>query len=182
MSKTLILVAHPQLEASRANRALLAAVWWKPGIEIVDLHAGSPEGRIDVEEQVRLLLAADRIVLQFPMQWYSTPPLLKEWQDQVLTRMMYLAYEQEGRLLKGKPILAAVTAGARETDYGPEGRNRFTMAELLTPLQATALRCGLDWQEPFVVYDAREASDEDLKMAGERYAARLSGLSLAAAA
>lgn len=33
----------------------------------------------------------------FLIQWYSTPPLLKAWQDAVLTRMYYIAYESEGR-------------------------------------------------------------------------------------
>ncbi len=182
MSKTLLLLAHPQMEASRANKALLAAVWWRPGIEVVDLYAASPEGQIDVDAQVRHLLQADRIVLQFPMQWYSIPSLLKEWQDQVLTRMMYLAFEQEGRQLKGKPLLAAITAGAQEADYRQEGRNRFTVEELLLPLEATAHRCGFQWQEPFVVYDAREADDTYLAEAGERYAERLSDPSLAVAA
>ena len=182
MPKTLILVAHPQMEASRANRALLAAVWWRPGIEIVDLYGSSPDGQIDVDAQVRHLIGANRIVLQFPMQWYSTPPLLKEWQDQVLTRMIYLAFEHEGRLLKGKTLLAAVTAGAPEQAYTPEGSNRFSIAELLNPLEATAHRCGLQWQEPFVVYDSRDADDEALAQAGERYADRVCDTSLTLAA
>jgi len=182
MSKTLILVAHPQFEASRANKALVSAVWWRPDVEVIDLYGTSPDSRIDVERQVGLLLAADRIVLQFPMQWYSTPPLLKEWQDQVLTRMMYLAYEREGRQLQGKPLLVAVTAGAPEQAYKTEGSNRFTVSELLRPLEATAHRCGLQWQEPFVVYDARDASAEALAAAGERYAARLCNPALSAAA
>lgn len=182
MPNTLILVAHPQMDASRANKALLAAVAGRPGIAIVDLYGASPGGHIDVEAQVRHLLGADRIVLQFPMQWYATPSLLKEWQDQVLTRMVYLAFEQEGRLLKGKPILAAVTAGAPEKAYSPEGYNLFSVAELLRPLEATANRCGLHWQEPFIVYDARDASDEILAHAGDRYASRLGNLSLTLAA
>lgn len=182
MSKILILVAHPQFEASRASKALVSAAWRRPGIEVVDLYGDSPDGRIDVDRQIGLLLAADRIVLQFPMQWYSTPPLLKEWQDQVLTRMMYLAYEREGRQLKGKPLLVAVTAGAPEKAYDIEGSNRFTVNELLRPLEAMAHRCGLQWQEPFVVYDARDASDETLALAGDRYVARLCDLPLTRAA
>ncbi|MDP8918934.1 MAG: NAD(P)H-dependent oxidoreductase [Pseudomonadota bacterium] len=182
MPKTLILVAHPQMAASRANKALLAAVWWRPGIEILDLYDSSPDGQIDVDAQVHHLIRADRIVLQFPMQWYSTPPLLKEWQDQVLTRMVYLAFENEGRLLRGKSLMAAVTAGAPEQAYTPEGSNRFSIAELLKPLEATAHRCGLQWQEPFVVYDSRDASDEALAQAGEHYADRVCGHTLILAA
>ena len=49
----------------------------------------------DGEREAAGLLSADRIVLQFPIQWYSTPPLLKAWQHAVLTRMYYVAYESE---------------------------------------------------------------------------------------
>ena len=65
----------------------------------------------DANARRRGFFAAERIVLQFPVQWYSTPPLLKSWQDAVLTRMMYLAPETEGRLLAGKPLMVAATAG-----------------------------------------------------------------------
>ena len=44
-----------------------------------------PDFKIDVAEEQKHLAAADRIILQFPFYWYSTPALLKQWQDDVLT-------------------------------------------------------------------------------------------------
>ncbi|KFC73364.1 putative NADPH-quinone reductase (Modulator of drug activity B) [Bosea sp. LC85] len=176
MPNTLILLFHSDYAASNANRALCKAVAELPGISVVDMQALYSDGVIDVDAEVARLLAADRIVLQFPVQWYSTPPLLKTWQDAVLTRMFYLAYEDEGRLLAGKPVLIAATAGNVPEAYTPTGQNRFSLRDLLRPLEATAHRCGLAWQEPFLIYGARKADAETLRLAGEHYAGRISRL------
>ncbi|MHA7683842.1 NAD(P)H-dependent oxidoreductase [Cupriavidus sp. PET2-C1] len=173
MSKTLILLFHPRFGQSKANRALCNAASTLPGVEIADLYALYPDGAIDVDAEVRRLLGADRIVFQFPLQWYATPALLKAWLDAVLTRMFYIAYETEGRALAGKPMLVAATAGNVRQAYGPGGVNLFPLAELLRPLQATANRCGLPWSEPFVLYEAGKLDDHALAAAGERYAVRL---------
>ena len=44
---------------------------------------------IDVDAEVARLLRVERLILQFPINWYSAPPLLKAGQDHVLTRMYY---------------------------------------------------------------------------------------------
>ncbi|MDO9707525.1 NAD(P)H-dependent oxidoreductase [Paracraurococcus lichenis] len=176
MTETLILLSHPDYGASRANRALAAAAAGLPGVAVAHLEALYPDGRIDVPAEVARLLAARRIVLQFPVQWYATPPLLKAWQDGVLTPMFYVAPETEGAVIAGRPLLVAATAGNRRETYGPGGVNLYPLAELLRPLQATASRCALAWQEPFLVHDARSAGDAALAAAGRAYAARLAAL------
>jgi len=172
--KTLILSCHPDPARSRANEALLAAA--APLGTVVRLAHDYPAGVIDAAREAARVLAHDALVLQFPLQWYAPPALLKDWLDAVLTRMVYVQADSEGRALAGRKLLVAVTAGAPEDAYGPQGRNGFTLAQLLRPLQATALRCGLDWQAPFVAYDMREPTTEALAAAGERYAAVLAGL------
>lgn len=176
MTKTLILLFHPAYERSRANRALGEAAAGRPGVTIVDMQALYPGGIVDTDAEAARLIAADRIVLQFPVQWYSAPPLLKAWQDAVLTRMFYMAYEAEGRLIEGKPLMIAATAGNVPEAYTPTGMNRFSLRELLRPLEATAHRCGLAWQEPFLIYAAHKADAEALQAAGEHYARRLAGM------
>jgi putative NADPH-quinone reductase len=173
MPNTLILLFHPTYAASNANRALCEAASDLPGVTIVDMQAEYPDSVIDADAEVARLLAADRIVFQFPVQWYSTPPLLKAWQDAVLTRMFYLAYESEGRLLEGKSLLIAVTAGNVPEAYAPGGQNRFSLRELMRPLEATAHRCRLVWQEPFLLYAAHKADAEALQLAGAHYAGRI---------
>ncbi|HEV7326566.1 MAG TPA: NAD(P)H-dependent oxidoreductase [Bosea sp. (in: a-proteobacteria)] len=176
MTQTLILLFHPGYQNSRANRVLAQAAGSRPGTEIVDMQALYPDGRIDDDAEVARLLGAERIVLQFPVQWYSTPSLLKAWQDAVLTRMFYIHYEAEGAKLAGRPLLIAATAGNIPEAYAPSGANLFSLRDLLKPLQATAHRCALAWQEPFLVYDARRADAEALEAAAGYYVTRLAQL------
>ena len=173
MSKTLILLFHPDLARSRANAVLAAAALRLPAVELIDVHSLYPDGGVDAGAEAARLLSADRIVLQFPIQWYSTPPLLKAWQDAVLTRMYYINYETEGRLLEGTPLLVAATAGNVPEAYAPDGANKFTMTELLRPLEATAHRCGLPWQPPFVLFRANKLDDIALHGAAKTYAGLL---------
>ncbi len=174
---TLVLLFHPRFAQSATNRALADAAAALPGVQVVDMAALYPEGTaIDVDAEVRRLLSARRVVLQFPVQWYSTPPLLKAWQDAVLTRMFYMAYATEGRYLEGTPLLVAATAGNVPEAYTPAGSNLIPLAELLHPLHATAHRCGLPWAEPFLVYRAGKMGAAELAGEAARYAARLQAL------
>lgn len=176
MNKTLVLVFHSDLSQSRANAALAERARALSGVEVVNMQATYPNGidmRRDGEREAKRLLEAERIVLQFPIQWYSTPPLLKAWEDAVLTRMFYIAYEAEGRLLEGTPLMVAGTAGNSAEAYQPGGANMFAIADMFTPLRATANRCGLIWTEPFVVYRADKLSASEIENAGENYTAAL---------
>lgn len=173
MTQTLILLFHPDIANSRANAAMVEAAARLPGVQVADLHALYPDGVIDADAEVARLLAADRIVLQFPLQWYSTPPLLKAWQDLILTRMFYIDYEAEGRRLEGKPILLAVTAGNTAQAYAPGGRNLYPLTDLLRPLEVTANRCGLPWAEPFILLEANKLEAPALAREADRYVQRL---------
>ena len=177
MSETLILVLHHDLAGrSKANAALADAARGVPGASVVDMGALYPSGAIDwgaqAEAEAARLLGADRLVLQFPLQWYSTPPLLKAWQDAVLTRMYYI-HTAEGDRLGGLPLMLAATAGNVPEAYGPDGGAGFPLDEVLTPLKATAHRCGWPWHPPFVIYRADELDRSELYAAGEGYAQAL---------
>ncbi|MGV6876740.1 NAD(P)H-dependent oxidoreductase [Pseudochelatococcus sp. B33] len=140
------------------------------------MTATCPDGldlQRDGAREAARLLAADRIVLQFPVQWYSAPPLLKAWEDAVLTRMFYLAYEAEGRRLEGTPLMIAATVGNTPEAYSPGGRNLFPMIDLLAPFRATVHRCGLPWADPFVLYRADKLSPAEVEAAAADYAAHL---------
>ena len=169
MSKTLVLLFHPDIARSRANAALSTAASKIDDVEIFDVQRAYPDGEIDTDAEVQRLLAVDRIVLQYPMQWYATPPILKAWLDAVLTRLFYINYESEGRRLRGMPIMISVTAGNTPEAYSQGGRNMFTMLELLAPIRAAAHRCELAWNNPFIVYHANQLSLDELKAEGARY-------------
>lgn len=150
MPSVLILFAHPALEKSRVNRRLLNAVTGLDGVTINDLYDEYPEFDVDAKREQRLLLQHEVVVFQHPFYWYSTPALLKQWEDLVLEHGW--AYGSGGTALAGKTALSAVTAGGAEKAYQNEGYNRFTMRQLLAPVEQTTYLCGMKYLPPFVVH------------------------------
>ncbi|KAB7791286.1 NAD(P)H-dependent oxidoreductase [Bifidobacterium leontopitheci] len=166
--KTLVLVFHPDLSRSRANAALLSAARGLPADEVTvrDEYALYPNGRIDVAAEQRLVEEHDRIVLQFPLYWYSSPALLKEWEDKVLEYGW--AYGTDGKALVGKQIMVSTTAGGPETEYQPVDEGA-TIDEVLSPYRMMARYTHATWLEPFVVFESMELDDAALADAGRRY-------------
>ena len=167
MNRILVLFAHPALEKSRVNRKLMAAVRDLPGVTFHDLYEAYPEFDIDVRREQSLLVEHDLIVLQHPFFWYSTPALLKEWQDLVLEHGW--AYGSEGRMLEGKRALSVVTTGGGEPAYEPAGHNRFTMRQFLTPIAQTFRLCGVEYLPPFVVHGTHGMTAEKVRSHADDY-------------
>ena len=162
---TVLLLAHPDFAASRANRALLTGLNDLPELEVAELYALYPDGKIDAAVERERPLRANRLVLQFPLQWYSTPPLLKYWLDAVLTPLFYMEPDIAASTA-GLPVLAATTTGGPSASYQRDG---MTIDELFAPLKATARKCSWLWQEPLAVHDVRNLDDAALSRAGEDY-------------
>ena len=150
MPKVLILFAHPALEKSRVNLRLADAVRGLPGVTFHDLYEAYPHFHIDVKREQKLLGEHDVIVMQHPFYWYSSPALLKEWQDLVLE--YGYAYGQGGEALKGKALMNAITTGGPREAYDPQGYNRFTIRQFLAPFDQTARLCNMRYLAPFVVH------------------------------
>ena len=167
----LVVLAHPALHRSRANSALLEAAQARTDITIHDLYQSYADFLIDVEAEQQRLLDHRLIILQFPMYWYSSPALLKEWLDMVW--LHGFAHGRQGTQLQGKTMLAVVTTGADADAYRPGGLNRFSMAEFLRPLEATAHLCGLTWAEPFILHDSIQMTEASRHAIAQIYAARL---------
>ena len=179
-SRTLVLLAHPDLPGSRVNSALADAVRDLDGVTVRDLATVRRAHGFDVAEEQRLLVEHDTVVLQFPWYWYSVPGILKDWMDQVLT--FGFAYGTGGTALHGKSLQVVTSTGGPDASYQPGGYNRFTMAELMRPIDATAHLCGLTLAEPLVVHGARTIDDETLAAYGEQYRTLLEGKPLLASA
>lgn len=172
--RTLVLVAHPDLERSRITAHLADAVRALDGVTVRELAADYPDRRVDVAREQEMLRGYDTIVWQFPWHWYSVPGVLKEWMDQVLT--YGFAYGAGGDALHGKRLQLVLSTGGPEAAYTAAGHNRFTMAELLRPLEATAHLCGLEFAEPLVLHGAPRATAEDLAAHAARYRELLSAV------
>ncbi|MBT3139766.1 flavodoxin family protein [Phaeobacter gallaeciensis] len=150
---TLVLTAHPNLASSSVNRMWFNALSTVEGVTTRDLMAvGGPEMQFDPAVEQALLREADRIVLQFPFYWYSTPPVLKAWLDQVL--LVGFAYGPGGTQLHGKELMLVVSTGGPAESYQSDGINSFSMLEFLAPFQQTALMVGMTYLPPFVLHSA----------------------------
>jgi glutathione-regulated potassium-efflux system ancillary protein KefG len=90
------------------------------------------------------------VIFQHPFYWYSTPSILKEWQDLVLEHGW--AYGKGGTHLRGKLTFNAISTGGPQAVYRREGRNRFTVRQFLAPWEQTAWLCGMHYVAPFVVH------------------------------
>ncbi|MEW5741680.1 MAG: NAD(P)H-dependent oxidoreductase [Myxococcota bacterium] len=173
--RILVLLAHPVLERSRVNRRLADAARAVTGVELHDLYEAYPSLRIDVKREQRLLDVHDVVVFQHPFYWYSTPALLKEWQDLVLEHNW--AYGAKGHHLDGKLTLNALSTGGPEQAYREGGYNRFTIRQLLAPYDATAHLCRMRFLAPFVVHSAlRLETDEQVRPFAEDYRRLLEAL------
>jgi glutathione-regulated potassium-efflux system ancillary protein KefG len=174
MAQILVLFAHPAFERSRVHRQMVARLPDDPRITFHDLYEAYPDFDIDVAQEQKLLAANDVIVLQHPFFWYSTPPIVKQWEDLVLEHGW--AYGRQGTALRGKRVMHAISAGGREAAYQHGGYNRFTIDELLAPLEQTAVLCGMAWLPPFVVHGTHRLTDEEISGHADRYARRLRDL------
>ena len=83
-----VIYANARAKRSHVNRPLAEALAALPDVDVRDLYARYPDYDIDVVAEQRALSCADTVVLQFPTFWFSVPPLLKLWMDEVLERAL----------------------------------------------------------------------------------------------
>ena len=176
-AEVLVLVAHPEIEQSRANRRLLEAAralesGSAPGrIAVRDLYALYPDYLIDVPLEQSLLAQARLVVWQQPIHWYGMPPLLKLWVDDVLS--FGWAYGPDGTALRGKDLWLVASTGGPEDSYRPESYNRYDFDAFMPPYEQTAALCGMRFLPPLVLHGAHRASEAELAAHAETYARRL---------
>lgn len=171
--KTLVIAAHPALETSRLNHKWLEEIRKYPEhITVSSLYEKYPDRVIDIAQEQALVEAHDRIVLQFPFYWFNSPPLMKQWLDEVLLEGW--AFGEGAWLFHGKTIGLAVSVGVKENDYSAEGEYGHTMSELLIPFEMTARYLESGYEQPFVQYGINSrTSEEELQESAERYVRHL---------
>ncbi len=149
MKKILILFAHPAYSRSVVQKALRTAASDIKNITIHDLYDTYPEFIIDPDKEQQLLINHDIIIFQHPYFWYSTPSILKEWQDIVLEH--HFAYGKGGDRLKGKDFfhVTSLGAGLEQYEAGPLKYTSFN--EVFTPTRLMAKLTQMHWHPPFVV-------------------------------
>ncbi|WP_413511262.1 NAD(P)H-dependent oxidoreductase [Myroides odoratus] len=135
--KTLVIIAHPNLETSLTNKLWMEELQKdSENFHIHCLYTAYPDEKIDVEKEQALIEAYDKIIFQFPFYWFSSPPLVKKWLDEVLTYGW--AYgSTSGYKLQGKKIGLVISVGIDEIEYRVEGKYGYTLKELIAPFELT---------------------------------------------
>lgn len=168
----LVLVAHPDMRHSRANRRLAqAAAGCGSRVKVHDLYARYPDYLIDVAAEQALLAPARLVVWQHPVHWYGMPPLMKLWLDEVLA--FGWAYGPGGTALQGKPLWLVATTGSPEDSYHPAAHHRHFFDAFLPPYDQTAALCGMRFLPPLLIHGAHRVSDVELEQHAATYAHKL---------
>lgn len=154
--KTLVIIIHPTMENSLINKR------WKEELEkfpekltVHDLYEAYPDGNINIEKEQKMIEAYGNIIFQFPFYWFSSPPLLKKWFDEVLVYGWAFG-SKSGYKLKDKKIALALSTGIDKQGYSESGKYKYTINELLRPFELTFEYIKADYKKPFVYYGSEE--------------------------
>lgn len=152
MKQTLVIVIHPNLKESVINKRWIAELQKHPEqYHVHDLYGTYPDEKIAVEKEQQLIEAYDKMIFQFPFYWFSSPPLLKKWFDEVLAYGW--AYgSKSGYRVGGKKVALAITAGIDERGYTAAGAYRYTLKELTTPFELTFTYIRADYRFFYAYY------------------------------
>ena len=155
MSRLIVYYAHPGHKHSHANCEMARAAMQVEGITYVDLYRDYPRFDIDADVEQQRLLEHDVVLFQFPFFWYSTPSIIKEWEDLVLEHGF--AYGSGGDRLQGKRMMLAITAAGPEDAYSPGGFQHYPIRDFLRPLEQTARLCAMQFAAPYVLFASLKA-------------------------
>lgn len=148
--QTLLIFSHTFWKDSKVNRALLESAQTLSNVKIHNLNETYKDGVINAENEVALLKYSQKIIFQFPLFWFSTPALMKEWQDRVLTHILY---GKDSKLLQGKKFQVITTLGGAKESY--DGHHGYSLETILSPLTSAFKYCGCEILESFAIFSAK---------------------------
>ncbi|MBQ6738921.1 MAG: NAD(P)H-dependent oxidoreductase [Synergistaceae bacterium] len=160
----LVVSGHARIEVSTATKTIMEEVKKEfPEAELLYLDQTYPDFKIDIRKERQRVSSADIIVLQYPIQWYSAPAIMKRWLEEVFT--FGFAHDAKGGLLNGKKLILSMTSGAPENQYQIGERMGYPMGVYQLPLLQLADLCGMDFCG--MVYTGgynimRKVADKDL--------------------
>jgi NAD(P)H dehydrogenase (quinone) len=122
-------------------------------------HGGLAVG---IKTEIEKLLAADLLILNFPIFWFSAPAILKGWIDRVLLSGLCYGgkrfYDRGG--LAGKKAWITATLGGRPHMFGDNAVHGQLNDMLRHLLRGTLAYVGFDVLEPFYAYHVPYISTE----------------------
>ncbi|MBQ3302392.1 MAG: NAD(P)H-dependent oxidoreductase [Eggerthellaceae bacterium] len=142
MKNVLVISGHPRLDDdSVANKAIVSELVNQDGYTVDRLDAQYPDYVFDVAAEQDKLVAADVIVLQYPVFWYGMPALLQKWMEDVFVHGF--SHGSKGKALVGKKLVVSMTIGAPEEAYG-EGA-AVHIEDLLLPAKGACALTGMEF-------------------------------------
>ncbi|BBM36278.1 NAD(P)H-dependent oxidoreductase [Pseudoleptotrichia goodfellowii] len=158
--KTLIILAHPDLEKSKVNKRWIEeAEKYLDKFTVHKLYEAYPNEIIDIKNEQELIEKHKGLILQFPIYWFNCPSLLKKWLDEVFTDGW--AYGKGGDKLSARNIALTVTAGIDEKNYSKNGKYKYSLKEILIPFEITFDYCSANYKGFYAFYSAEfEATKE----------------------
>ena len=135
--------------------------------QVEEDHATEAGGfALDVEAEIAKLEAADLMIWQFPLWWFSVPGILKGWVDKVFVFNRIYGRDRfyDKGLFRGKrALLSLTTGGSGEAAYQPGGFNG-DINGVLRPIQRGMLEfVGFDVLKPQIVHGPAQATEEERK-------------------
>ena len=150
----LLIDGHPDLTKSTANAATFSL--YKANTQWQFRHLGYGE-QVVAEEQAALL-AADLIIVQFPLYWSTFPCVLKKWIDDVFT--FDFAFGPNGSKLKGKKLLFSITAGATASSYSEDSFNLMPFSHYQRAFEHAFRAAELDIIETVITFELNANPNE----------------------
>ncbi len=133
----------------------------------------------DIRAEIDKLMAADLLILNFPLYWFSVPAILKGWIDRVLISGLTYGgrrfYDRGG--LTGKRAMLSLTCGGREHMLDANDSIHGRLTDMLKPLlQGTLAYTGMTVLPPYAAYHVPYVDDAVRAGYLADYAARLADL------
>ena len=148
-----MILAHPKIEESIGNKIISNTVANLDNTEVRHLDILYPDFKINVKAEQEVLLNADTIIFQYPLFWYSTPAILKEWVDQVI--QYGFAFGKDSYNLAGKRVIVSFTIGSPIKDYPKEIIQKITF-----PFEGLASYCKMEYAGNIFCTDIHGYSEE----------------------
>lgn len=155
-SNVLMILAHPNIEKSIANKYISNIINELHHTEIRNLNKLYPDFNIDVKSEQEALLKADVLIFQYPLFWYGVPSLLKEWIDSVFT--YGFAFGKGNYKLEGKKIIVSFTTGSSNKDY-PED----VIEKIVFPFKGLASYCKMEYLNTFISHEIGGYSEDSIQ-------------------
>lgn len=147
--KTIIINGHPSPDESQTQRFFYESIQLEQDVTYIELAKQPHFNFLELKSY-------DRIILQFPVYWYSAPSLLKEWLDTQLS--------EQFSWLNGKEFGIVPIFDTSKKRYGAGLSEQFTPDEMLRPYQMIAHFFKMTYLPIFPIFQFNYLKESDRKV------------------